>query len=67
LQRNGTSGKARLAVEGTRRFGRLRHWRMGIEARISHLKRAFGLRRTRLRPHLGQIEDLRLQPSSACR
>jgi IS5 family transposase len=48
-QRNGTPGKARLAVERTRRFRRLRNWRVGIEARISHLKRAFGLRRTRLR------------------
>jgi transposase, IS5 family len=27
----------------------LRSWRVGIEARTSHLKRAFGLRRTRLR------------------
>jgi IS5 family transposase len=49
LQRNGTPGKARLALERTRAFRRLRNWRVGIEARISHLKRAFGLRRTRLR------------------
>jgi transposase, IS5 family len=42
-------GKARLAVERTRAFRRLRNWRVGIEARISHLKRSFGLRRTRLR------------------
>jgi transposase, IS5 family len=49
LQRNGTPGKARQAVERTRAFHRLRNWRVGIEARISHLKRAFGLRRTRLR------------------
>jgi IS5 family transposase len=49
LQRTGTPGKARLAVEQTRRFRRLRNWRVGIEARISHLKRGFGLRRTRLR------------------
>lgn len=49
LQRNGTHGKARLAVERTRRFRRLRNWRVGIEACISHLKRSFGLRRTRLR------------------
>jgi IS5 family transposase len=49
LQRNGTSGRARLALERTRRFRRLRNWRVGIEVRISHLKRAFGLRRTRLR------------------
>jgi transposase, IS5 family len=49
LQRTGTPGKARLALERTRRFRRLRNWRVGIEARISHLKRGFGLRRTRLR------------------
>jgi transposase, IS5 family len=49
LQRNGTPGKARLALERTRAFQRLRNWRVGIEARISHLKRSFGLRRTRLR------------------
>jgi transposase, IS5 family len=49
LQRTGTQGKARLALERSRRFRRLRNWRVGIEARISHLKRSFGLRRTRLR------------------
>jgi IS5 family transposase len=49
LQRTGTAGKARLALERTRAFRRLRNWRVGIEARISHLKRGFGLRRTRLR------------------
>ena len=49
LQRTGTPGKARLALERTRAFRRLRNWRVGIEARISHLKRAFGLRRTQLR------------------
>jgi transposase, IS5 family len=49
LQRTGTPAKARLALERTRRFRRLRNWRVGIEARISHLKRSFGLRRTRLR------------------
>jgi IS5 family transposase len=49
LQRTGTPGKARLEHERTRRFRRLRNWRVGIEARISHLKRSFGLRRTRLR------------------
>jgi transposase, IS5 family len=49
LQRTGTPGKARLALERTRAFRRLRNWRVGIEARISHLKRGFGLRRTRLR------------------
>jgi transposase, IS5 family len=49
LQRTGTPGKARQALERTRAFRRLRNWRVGIEARISHLKRSFGLRRTRLR------------------
>jgi IS5 family transposase len=49
LQRTGALSRARLAVERTRRFRRLRNWRVGIEARISHLKRSFGLRRTRLR------------------
>jgi transposase, IS5 family len=49
LQRTGTPGTARRALERTRRFRRLRNWRVGIEARISHLKRSFGLRRTRLR------------------
>jgi transposase, IS5 family len=48
-QRTGTPGKARLALERTRAFRRLRNCRVGIEARISHLKRSFGLRRTRLR------------------
>jgi IS5 family transposase len=49
LARKGTPGKARAAGERTRRFKRMRNWRVGIEARISHLKRSFGLRRTRLR------------------
>jgi IS5 family transposase len=49
LQRGGTPGKARQALERTRAFRRMRNWRVGIEARISHLKRGFGLRRTRLR------------------
>jgi transposase, IS5 family len=49
LQRKGTLSAARAAQERTRRFRRLRNWRIGIEARISHLKRGFGLRRTRLR------------------
>jgi transposase, IS5 family len=49
LQRNGTPGKARQEHERSRRFRRLGNWRVGIEARSSHLKRAFGLRRMRLR------------------
>ena len=38
----------------TRRFRRLRNWRVGIEARISHLKRSYGLRRSRLKGQAGQ-------------
>jgi IS5 family transposase len=49
LQRKGRLSPTRAALERTRAFRRLRNWRVGIEARISHLKRAFGLRRTRLR------------------
>ncbi len=46
---SGTPGTARRELERTRAFKRMRDWRVGIEARISHLKRSFGLRRTRLR------------------
>jgi transposase, IS5 family len=49
LQRKGTLSAARAALERTRSFRRLRNWRVGVEARISQLKRAFGLRRSRLR------------------
>jgi transposase, IS5 family len=49
LQRKGTLSAARAAVERTRPPRRMRNWRVGIEARISHLKRSFGPRRTRLR------------------
>jgi IS5 family transposase len=49
LQRTGTPSRARRALEQTRAFRRLRNWRVGIEARSSHLKRSFGLRRARLR------------------
>jgi IS5 family transposase len=49
LARRGTPSKARAAHEQTRAFKRMRNWRVGIEARISQLKRSFGLRRTRLR------------------
>jgi transposase, IS5 family len=49
LQRAGKPGKARREYEQSRRFRRMRNWRVGIEARISHLKRSFGFRRTRLR------------------
>jgi len=49
LQRKGRLSPTRAAVERTRAFRRMRNWRVGIEARISHLKRSFGVRRTRLR------------------
>ena len=49
LARTGTPSKARACYESTRRFKRMRNWRVGIEARISQLKRSFGLGRTRLR------------------
>src|SRR6266508_1298427 len=49
VQRKGRLSMARAEVERTRAFRRMRNWRVGIEARISHLKRSFGLRRTRLR------------------
>jgi transposase, IS5 family len=49
VQRKGRLSQTRGALERTRAFRRLRNWRVGIEARISHLKRSFGIRRTRLR------------------
>ena len=49
LARCGTPGNTRLVWQRTRAFKRMRNWRVGIEARISQLKRSFGLRRTRLR------------------
>jgi len=49
LARTGTPGKARRELERTRVFQRMCNWRIGIEARISQLKRSSGLRRTRLR------------------
>lgn len=49
LQRNGTLGKTCRDHERTAAFRRMRNWRIGVEARISHLKRGFGLRRTRMR------------------
>lgn len=49
IPRTGRPGKARQAHQRTRPFRRMHRWRVGIEARISHLKRGFGLARTRLR------------------
>jgi IS5 family transposase len=42
LQRNGTPGRARCELQRTRRFRRLRNWRVGIEARSSHSSAALG-------------------------
>jgi IS5 family transposase len=61
LQRKGTVSAARAQLERTRAFRRLRNWRVGIEARINHLKRGFGLRRTRLR-RLPGAEDRPQRP-----
>lgn len=49
LQRKGPLSRSRAAIERTRPFRRMCNWRVGVEARISHLKRGFGLGRTRLR------------------
>jgi len=53
VQRKGRLSATRAQLERTRAFRRLRNWRVGIEARISRLKRSFGLRRTRLRRRAG--------------
>jgi transposase, IS5 family len=53
LQRTGTPSRARRELEQPRAFRRLRNWRVGIEAQISHRKRSFGRRRTRLRRPAG--------------
>jgi IS5 family transposase len=41
------------ACEATRGWKRRYRWRAGCEGRISHCKRRFGLRRTRLKSHRG--------------
>ena len=46
------SGRQEPASKRTRR--RLRRYRTGAEGRISHLKRGYGLRRSRLKGHQGQ-------------
>jgi IS5 family transposase len=48
LQRNGIPGSSACAGADPT-LPQNAHWRVGIEARISHLNRGFGLRRTRLR------------------
>jgi transposase, IS5 family len=49
IPRTGRPGASRRALQRTRSFRRMARWRIGIEARISHLKHGFGLKRTRLR------------------
>jgi IS5 family transposase len=65
LQRTGTPGKARLALERPGPSGGSATGESGPEARISHLKRAFRLLRTRLRrlgvPAPGRTGVLHLQ------
>lgn len=47
----GKKSKARTQFENTPTFKRLKRWRAGIEARISCLKRRFGLDHSMLRGH----------------
>lgn len=49
IPRRGKPGKARSEFERSRPFDRMRRWRIGIEARISHLNRKFGMKRARLK------------------
>jgi hypothetical protein len=68
VQRKGTLSAARAAQEHTRRFRRLRNWRIGIEARISHSSvgsdcGAPGCGALRV-PEPGWAGDLRLQPAA---
>ena len=46
------SGRREAGSPRTKR--RLRRYRTGVEGRISHLKRGYGLKRSRLRGHDGQ-------------
>ena len=45
-------GKAAL-IEGSRSWRQRYRWRAGAEGRISHLKRRYGLNRTRLKGYTG--------------
>ena len=53
IPRTGKSSQARAAVEHADSFVELVKWRTGCEGRISHLKRDWAWRRTRLRSHAG--------------
>lgn len=49
MPKPGKKSKARQALESTNKFKNLQRFRAGVEARISCLKRSFGLRRSYLR------------------
>ena len=51
IPRTGKPSKARAAIEPDARFVEQIKWRTGSEGRISHLKRDWAWRRTRLRGH----------------
>jgi len=53
IPHSGHRSRARIAHERQRWFRRGRAWRAGGEARISHLKRRFGMGRTRYRGEAG--------------
>jgi transposase, IS5 family len=53
IPRTGKASQARAAIEHADAFVDMVKWRTGCEGRISHLKRDWAWRRTRLRGHAG--------------
>jgi transposase, IS5 family len=53
IPRTGKASPARAAIEHADAFVEMVKWRTGCEGRISHLKRDWAWRRTRLRTHAG--------------
>jgi transposase, IS5 family len=53
IPRTGKASQARAAIEHADSFVEMVKWRTGCEGRISHLKRDWAWRRTRLRNHAG--------------
>ncbi|MEW5897500.1 MAG: ISNCY family transposase [Nanoarchaeota archaeon] len=53
MPKPGKKSKDRQALETTNKFKNLQKFRAGVEARISCLKRSFGMRRSYLRGHKG--------------
>lgn len=53
MPKPGKKTKNRQALENTNKFKNLQNFRAGVEARISCLKRSFGMRRSYLRGHRG--------------